>query len=162
MIERPTWQELFKNMILDLSRRSTCVRLQVGSILVRDGRVISMGYNGVTKGHDHCNVVFQREFEKSNYTTFEEYLQNDKFKNDHHSYSTRYELHSEQNMLMFCAKNGIATDGAEAYITHSPCIHCAKMLYASGISKVYYIYPYERDMSGVEFLEENNIKCEMI
>lgn len=162
MKERLSWNDIFKNMVLDVSKRSTCARLQVGAILVKEGRVISMGYNGVTKGEKHCIDHFYDEFKKTNFSSYDDYLSSQEFKDEHHLYSTRKEQHAEQNLISFCSKNGINTNNSELYVTHSPCIHCAKMLYAAGISKVYYIYPYERDMSGVEFLEENNITCELL
>ena len=162
MNERPEWYQLFKNMILDLSKRSTCIRKQVGAILVKDNRIISMGYNGVPKGHEHCYDHFKLKFESSKYSSLSDYIDSEDFRIEHAQYSDREELHAEQNMLTFCAKNGITTKDAEAYVTLSPCIHCAKMLYASGISKVYYIEAYDRDMSGIDFLIENGIDCMQI
>ena len=117
--KRPTWQEYFKQIVEVTSTRSPCERLKVGCILVKDNRIISQGYNGFLSGLPHKSIVVHD-----------------------HEIST---IHAEQNALLDCAKRGVSCDGAVAYITHYPCVHCAKFLHASGISKIYYINEYKRD-----------------
>ena len=117
--KRPTWDEYFKEMTIIVSKRSSCKRLHVGCILVKDSRIISCGYNGFLPGHPHESHV-----------------------RDNHEQAT---VHAEQNAITDCAKRGISTDGSTAYITHYPCLYCAKILVASGIREIKYINDYKND-----------------
>ena len=117
--DRPSWNEYFKLMTEVTSSRSPCSRLKVGCIIVKDNRIISQGYNGFLPGLPHTSMIV----------------------NDHEIAT----IHAEQNAIIDCAKRGTSCDGSIAYITHYPCLNCAKMLYASGIKKVYYINDYKND-----------------
>ena len=117
MNPRPSWDEYFQNIVLCTAQRSSCHRLQVGCILVKDNRIISQGYNGSLAGHPHESVIV-----------------------DNHEMAT---IHAEQNAIIDCAKRGVSCQGANAYITHFPCIHCLKMLVQSGIQTIYYIHDYK-------------------
>ncbi len=135
-MDRPSWKEYFKSMVLLTSTRSPCERLQVGCILVKHNRIISQGYNGYLPGAPHTSKVANG-----------------------HEQAT---VHAEQNAITDCAKRGVSSDGCDAYITHYPCIHCMKMLCAAGIKNIYYIHDYKNDplikyfheISGVEKLEQ--------
>lgn len=117
--DRPSWNDYFKLMTEVTSSRSPCSRLKVGCIIVKDNRIISQGYNGFLPGLPHSSIIV----------------------NDHEIAT----IHAEQNAIIDCAKRGISCDGSIAYITHYPCLNCTKMLYASGIKKVYYINDYKND-----------------
>ncbi len=124
---RPTWQEYFRNIVLCTATRSSCHRLQVGCILVKDNRIISQGYNGSLSGHPHESIIV-----------------------DNHEIAT---IHAEQNAIIDCAKRGVSCQGADAYITHFPCIHCLKMLVQSGIQKIYYIQDYKNCTDTIDALQ---------
>jgi len=118
-MDRPTWNEYFKEIVLATAKRSPCERLKVGCLLVYDNRIISQGYNGFLPGCPHESIV-----------------------RDNHEQAT---VHAEQNAICDCAKRGVSCNGATAYVTHYPCLICARLLLASGISKIYYVHEYKKD-----------------
>lgn len=126
-VNRPTWHEYFRNIVLCTAERSSCHRLQVGCILVKENRIISQGYNGSLSGHPHESIVV-----------------------DNHEIAT---IHAEQNAIIDCAKRGVSCQGADVYITHFPCIHCLKMLVQAGIQTVYYINDYKNCTDTMETLK---------
>jgi dCMP deaminase len=101
------------------SVRSPCERLQVGCVLVKNNRLISMGYNGFLSGTNHKSIV-----------------------RDNHEQAT---IHAEINAVTDAAKRGVSIDGAEAYVTHYPCLNCYKALASSGVKKIYYNTDYKND-----------------
>lgn len=113
---RKTWEKYFMDQTESVKERATCDRLHVGCILVKDNRLISTGYNGSISGHVHCDQVGHLMFEGG----------------------CKRVLHAEQNALLSCAKYGIATNGATAYVTHYPCPDCMKSLNQAGIKEIYY------------------------
>jgi dCMP deaminase len=126
-------------------------RLHVGAIVVKDDRIISIGYNGMPAGWDNnceeeivvavVDGVPQREIKEL---------------------KTRPEvLHAESNAIAKLAKSNDSGLGADIFITHAPCIECAKLIYQSGISSVYYGENY-RDDSGIEFLKKSGVKIEQL
>jgi dCMP deaminase len=126
---------------------STAVRLQVGCVIVKDNRVISIGYNGMPSGWtNECETQFMT----GNGTA------------DHVELITKPEvLHAESNAIAKLARCSESGEGATAFITHQPCMECAKLLYQSGIKQVYYVQPYRLD-AGLKFLQECNIPVEQI
>ena len=124
MEERPSWHEYFFKLVQLTSTRSPCKRLQVGCILVKDNRMVSQGYNGFLPILTHNSIII----------------------NDHEIAP----IHAEQNALIDCAKRGVSCENCIAYITHYPCIHCAKLLYSANIRKIYYIHDYKNS----EYLEK--------
>ena len=144
---------MYKGILESVEQSSTCGRLQVGALIVKDGRVISMGWNGVPSGQDHCKDHFKNKGWDVNVEWMKE---------EHHKYATKNEIHAEQNAIAYAAKSGISTDGAEMYITYSPCRDCAKLVVAAGIEEVYFTNEYDRDCEGVEFLKRNNIKVDLV
>lgn len=125
--ERPTWDEYFMGLVKMTASRSSCDRLQVGCLLVRDNRIISQGYNGYIAGCHHVSIV-----------------------RDNHEQAT---IHAEQNAILDCAKRGVSCDGCIAYITHYPCIICYRLLCGAGIREIRYIEDYKND-TLVEQLKE--------
>jgi len=144
---------MYRGILGSVEQSSTCGRLQVGALIVKDGRVISMGWNGVPSGQDHC----KEHFENRGWDVNVEWM-----KEEHHKYATKNEIHAEQNAIAYAAKSGISTDGAEMYITYSPCRDCAKLVVAAGIKEVYFTNEYDRDTEGVEFLKRNNIEVDKV
>ena len=141
--------------------QSTCCRLNVGAVLVKDNRVISIGFNGVPSGQKHCEEHFDEVCKKAG-TSKEEYFKTKEFMDIHGKFSNENELHAEQNAILFAAKNGIATAGATLYVTLSPCINCAKVIVAAGIKTVYYKDLYDRSQDGIVFLAKNGIDCRQL
>ena len=131
-MERPSWDEYFKKICLVTKERSSCHRLQVGCILVKENRIISQGYNGFLPGCPHKSIV-----------------------RNNHEQST---VHAEQNAICDCAKRGVNCDGSTAYITHYPCIICCKLLLASGIKEIKYIEDYKNDELVAEYCDQLNVK----
>lgn len=125
-------------------------RLHVGAIVVKDDRIISIGYNGMPAGWDNnCEYeeeILQSEFGKGNWLEKTGRLK------------TRPEvLHAETNAIAKLARSTESGLGADIFITHSPCLDCAKLIYQSGINRVYYGENY-RDDTGVKFLQESGIE----
>lgn len=116
---RPSWNEYFKEIVQVTSRRSPCSRLHVGCLLVKDNRIVSQGYNGFLPGCPHESIV-----------------------RDNHEQAT---IHAEQNALCDCARRGVSCEGCVVYITHYPCIVCARLLFAAGVREVRYIENYKND-----------------
>lgn len=116
---RIDWEHYFMSIALMISSRSSCDRLHVGCVLVRDTRIISVGYNGFLPGAPHESKI-----------------------RDGHEQAT---VHAEQNAITDCSRRGISCNDAIAYITHYPCINCFKILAASGIKRVVYLHDYKND-----------------
>ena len=116
---RPTWDEYFTKIVLATRERSSCERLQVGCLLIKDNRIISQGYNGFLPSCPHTSII-----------------------RDNHEQAT---LHAEQNALADCAKRGVSCLNCTAYITHYPCIICMRLLCASGIKDIKYLFDYKND-----------------
>lgn len=155
---RMTFQELFMKTALLYAKRSTCCKLQTGSVLVKDNAVISTGYNGVVGGAPHCCDYWHKlycEKYQNEFKTFEEFKKSDEFKKGHHEWSLRNELHGEQNCILRAHKKA---RGSDLFTVFSPCINCAKCCVTCGIKKIYYLNVYN-DLSGIEFCKENNIEC---
>lgn len=136
-------KEKFKNLYMEMaasvSKLSTARRLQVGAIIVKDDRVISMGYNGTPAGWDNnCEDDVDGIL------------------------VTRPEvLHAETNAIAKLAKSSESGDNASLFITHAPCMNCAKLIYQAGIKEVYYKHDY-RDASGKQFLKKSGVYVEEI
>ena len=129
---------------------STAVRLKVGAIVVKDNRVISIGYNGMPSGWDNnCEDEIGYVLDDNGYVV-ETRLK------------TKSEvLHAETNAIAKLARSNESGLDAALFITHAPCLDCAKLIYQSGISKVYYRNAY-RESAGIEFLKKSNIDVEQI
>lgn len=134
---RPTWDEYFMATALLISTRSACERLHVGCVLVSGGehkhRIVAAGYNGFLPGAAHCSHV-----------------------RDGHEQAT---VHAEQNAITDAARRGISVAGSVAYVTHYPCVNCAKMLIASGIAGVKYHADYQNDPLVAALFAESGVPC---
>ena len=129
---RPSWDDYFKKIVIATSERSSCDRLHVGCLLVKNNRIISQGYNGFLPGCPHKSIV-----------------------RNNHEQAT---VHAEQNAICDCAKRGVNCFESTAYITHYPCIICARLLLASGIKEIKYIYDYKNDELVNEFCKQCDVK----
>ena len=156
-------KQKFIDAYMDVAERfaqlSSAVRLQVGAIVVKDDRIISIGYNGMPAGWDNdCENVVET-MEDNPWHDYKMLKENgwDYKNNQYVKLKTKPEvLHAEMNALMKLAKSNESGNNAAIFVTHSPCIDCAKGIYQAGIKEVYYKNDY-RSSQGIEFLE----KCEL-
>jgi len=145
-------KQKFIDYFMDVAERTSqlshAIRLKVGAIIVKDGRIISIGYNGMPAGWDNnCEEVVDVDINdiRYNYNNFTKELK------------TRPEvLHAETNAISKLARSTEAGDNSTLFCTHAPCIDCAKLIYQSGINSVYYRDTY-RDDSGLKFLEKSGV-----
>ena len=162
-------KQTYKEMLSTLEKNSTCSRIKVASIIVKDGRIISTGWNGVPSGFKHCEQIFKIEDRSvcAGHTCIEmkNYFYNDmklyseeEFLRLHHEFSEKYEIHAEANAISFAAKNNISTEGASMFVSITPCSSCAKSIMASGIKKLYYKKVYDRSSDGFDLLKEAELK----
>ena len=135
MVQRPTLDEYFMEIAQVVAKRSTCLRNQVGAVIVLDKRILSTGYNGAPRNLQHClDIGCIRE--QQNIAS-----------------GTRHELcravHAEQNAIIQSALHGVSIENATLYCTHQPCILCAKMIINSHIKRVVFAnhYPDENAMN---------------
>ena len=157
--------KLFTRMAELVAEQSTCCRMHVGAVLVKDNRVISIGFNGTATGQEHCEdhfaKVYQTEYAQE-FPTYEDYHSSRTFYDAHGKFSNENELHAEQNAILFAAKNGISTAGSTLYVTYSPCVNCAKVIVAAGVTRVFYKHLYDRSQDGLIFLDKNGIDCRQL
>lgn len=145
----------FKKILKALEHSSTCAKIKVACIVIKKGRVISTGWNGVTSAMTHCEEVFKgKELGQPGDKT--------RLSDEHHHFATHNEIHAEMNAIAFAARYGTKTHGADLMCSWSPCLECSKIIVAAGIKKVYYTNVYGRQPEGIEFLEKNNVKTEYI
>jgi dCMP deaminase len=134
------------NLATDLAQRSHCVKAQVGAVLTKDTRIISIGYNGPPAGTHNCdeefpNVGCPRDSKNS----------------------CSLALHAEENAILYAVKNGSTLEGATLYLTLSPCLSCARLIFSSGIKKVWFKNSYAEykglaSDEGVDFLNKFGIE----
>ena len=147
-MNRPTWDEYFMEMAELTAKRSTCLRRQVGAAIVCDRHVVATGYNGAPRGIAHCEDRGGCLRQQMNVPSGE-----------------RHELcralHAEQNAIIQAAALGQSVEGATIYITHQPCVICAKMIINAGIKRIIIKEGYPDEMA-VEILNEAGIKIEKL
>ncbi|MBP2645429.1 MAG: ComEB: ComE operon protein 2 [Firmicutes bacterium] len=141
---RPAWDEYFMDIAQVVASRSTCLRRQVGAVIVKGKRLLSTGYNGAPQGLMHCEETGCLR-DKQGVPS-----------------GQRHELcrgtHAEQNAIVQAALYGVAIDGATLYCTHQPCSGCSKMIINAGIKRVVFRYAYP-DTLAEELLKESGIEC---
>ena len=146
---------------------STAKRLQVGAIVVKDDRIVSIGYNGMPSGWDNnCeNRVYPDKVAgdyEQHYDEFDAmFPYRDEEGNPYQLKTKPVVLHAETNAIAKLARSNESGEGATMFITHAPCLDCAKLIYQSGISSIYYRNSY-RDDHGLKFLETCNLKVTQV
>jgi dCMP deaminase len=130
-MERPSWDNYFREIAIVTAKRSPCERLQVGCVLVKDNRIVSQGYNGFLPGCIHKSIV----------------------RNGHEQAT----VHAEQNAICDCAKRGVSCEGSIAYITHYPCLICTRLMLASGIKEIKYVHDYVDDTLTRYFCQQKSV-----
>ena len=137
----------FLNIAKKLSFVWKCESKKEGDVEVKDGRILSTGYNGTPAGYQNCSDIWDGKYTK-----------------DHHDWSKTYEIHAEMNAIIWAARKGISIEGATIYVTLEPCSECSKNLIASGIKRIVYEKSYEHTNSQIisKFLEDNGVVIEQI
>ncbi len=130
MSNRPSWDQYFMTITRQVAERSTCTRAKVGAVIVREKNILATGYNGSPAGLPHCLDVGCLVYKS---TTPSGEIEENCFRT----------IHAEINAIAQAAKNGHAIRDADIYITHTPCIHCFKVLINTGIKRVLYEKPYK-------------------
>ena len=134
------WVDAFMDTAERFAQLSSAVRLKVGAVVVKDNRIISIGYNGMPSGWtNECENTIQHSDDTVTTVTKDEVI------------------HAEANAIIKLARDGESGNGASLFCTHAPCIHCAKLIHGAGIKTVYYRESY-RDTLGLDFLEHCNIE----
>jgi dCMP deaminase len=141
-MERPDFDKIFMELAINIARRSHCVKRHVGAVLTKETRIISIGYNGPPAGTHNCD---------------EEWPEAGCERDSRGSCSLA--LHAEQNALMYAVKNNTNVEGSTIYLTLTPCLACARMIYSMGIKRVIYLYSYAEYKGlpkdeGIEFLDK--------
>jgi dCMP deaminase len=157
-------KDKFIQAYMDVAERfaqlSSAQRLHVGAIIVKDDRIISIGYNGMPSGWENCceNKIYMTE--SDNYMRAPGEIETVfPFEDDGGRYRIKSKpevLHAETNAIAKLARSPESGEGATIFITHAPCLNCAKLIYQSGIQVVYYRTAY-RERDGIEFLEKSGI-----
>jgi dCMP deaminase len=138
MSERPTWDQYFMSLATVAAHRSTCERAHVGAIMVRNRQVLATGYNGSVRGLAHCDDIGHLIV-------------------DGHCVRT---VHAEMNAIAAAAANGTILTGATCYVTHYPCLHCAKLLLNAGIVRVFYHHEYRKDQITQAFFDQSGVQID--
>ena len=141
-MSKPSFDHIFMNLAADLAKRSHCVKAQVGAVLTKDTRIISIGYNGPPAHTHNCDeewpgIGCPRDSKGS----------------------CSLALHAEENAILYAVKNGANLEGATLYTTLSPCLPCARLIYSAGVKKVFFDKSYAAykgllSDEGVDFLNK--------
>ncbi|HOQ37178.1 MAG TPA: cytidine/deoxycytidylate deaminase family protein [Acetivibrio sp.] len=140
---RPSWDEYFMEIVELIKTRSTCLRRQVGALIVKDKRILSTGYNGAPVGCKHCSEIgcLREELKVPS--------------------GQRHELcraiHAEQNAIVQAAYSGTSVNGGTLYVTNQPCVLCSKMIINAGIKKIVFKGDYPDELA-MEMLKEAGIR----
>ena len=145
-MSKPSFDEIYMELAENLAKRSHCVKAQVGAVLTKDTRIVSLGYNGPPEGSHNCDIDFEK----------------DGCPRDSKG-SCSLALHAEQNAILYASKNKVSIEGCTLYVTLSPCISCARVIYTMGIKKVYYLNSYAdfkglKSDEGVDFLQKFGVE----
>ncbi|MEO6882907.1 MAG: dCMP deaminase family protein [Bacteroidia bacterium] len=145
---KPSFDDIYMDLAVNLAKRSHCVKISVGAVLAKDTRIISLGYNGPPAGTYNCDEVWP-----------EKGCPRDS------KGSCSLALHAEQNAILYASKNKSSLEGSTLYITLSPCIACARIIFSTGISKVIYRDSYAEykgipSDEGVDFLKKFGVQVE--
>lgn len=144
------WIDAFMDTAVRFSQLSSATRLKVGAVVVKDNRIISIGYNGMPSGWtNECETEIGHVLDDNGEIVETRLKTKDEV------------IHAEANAISKLARDGESGTGASLFCTHAPCIHCAKLIYGAGISTVYYSSAY-RDYSGVNFLQKCGIGVEFV
>jgi dCMP deaminase len=137
---RPSFDDIYMNLAINLAQRSHCVKAKVGAVIAKDTRIVSLGYNGPPAGTHNCDEVWPESGCPRSQKG-----------------GCSLALHAEENAILYATKNKVDLEGATLYITLSPCLPCARMIFTTGIKKIFYLNSYAAYKGitvdeGVDFL----------
>lgn len=143
---RPSFDAIYMDLAVNLAKRSHCVKAKVGAVLTKDTRIISLGYNGPPSGTHNCDEEWSE-------TGCARDLKG----------SCSLAIHAEENAILYAARNKAELDNATLYVTLSPCLPCARIIYTTGIKKVYYLHSYAEfkgisSDEGIDFLRKFGVE----
>ena len=148
---------VYINIAKQVSTLSHCVRSKVGAVLVKEGNVISFGYNGTPAGMDNsCETRSYLPQDAGAWSDIDSILVEWPFRDTHGNYKlvTKSEvIHAEVNAVLKAARTGTSVDGSTLYLTLSPCLDCSKLILQAGVKRVVYLETY-RNLDGPEFLKQ--------
>jgi dCMP deaminase len=147
---RPSFDSIYMELAVNLAKRSHCVKAKVGAVLTKDTRIISLGYNGPPAGTHNCDEEWPG-------TGCARDLKG----------SCSLAIHAEENAILYAARNKAELDNATLYVTLSPCLPCARIIYTTGIKKVYYLHSYAEfkgvsSDEGIDFLRKFGVEVKRI
>jgi dCMP deaminase len=147
-MKKPEFDDIFMDLASSLAQRSHCIKIKVGAVLTKETRIISIGYNGPPAGTHNCD----EEFPESGCAI-------------DRKGSCTLGIHAEQNAILYAAKNGVSTEAATLYVTLSPCLACARIIFSMGIKKVIYKDSYAAykgllNEEGIDFLNRFGVITE--
>jgi len=147
-MDKPHFDDIYMELAVNLARRSHCIKRHVGAVLTKETRIISIGYNGPPAGTQNCDEVWP-----------EEGCARDS------KGGCSLAIHAEQNALLYAVKNKASVEGATLYVTLSPCLACARIIYTMGVKKVIYLNSYAAHKGiahdeGVDFLTQFGVEVE--
>jgi dCMP deaminase len=145
---RPDFDDIFMELAVNLAKRSHCIKIQVGAVLAKETRIISIGYNGPPAGTHNCDEEWP-----------------DKGCARDRKGSCSLAIHAEENAILYAAKNGAAMEGSTLYVTLAPCLACARIIFTMKIAKVVYLRSYAEYKGiptdeGVAFLEKFGVEVQ--
>lgn len=148
MAAKPEFDDIYMELAVNLAKRSHCIKRHVGAVLTKDTRIISIGYNGPPAGTHNCDVEWP-----------ETGCPRDS------KGGCSLAIHAEQNAILYAVKNKASVDGATLYVTLSPCLSCARIIYSIGVTKVIYLNSYAEHKGiandeGVDFLRMFGVETE--
>jgi dCMP deaminase len=159
---KPKFIPMYMEMAEIVAKQSSAKRLQVGAIIVKEDRIISIGYNGMPAGWtNECEkkvYADETNFDSDDWTFTEE---DSGLLLKYNTVTKEEVIHAEANAIAKLARSTEAGEGSTMFLTHAPCIHCAKQIYTAGIKKVFYRNTY-RDTTGLDFLGKCGLKIEKI
>jgi dCMP deaminase len=144
---RPAFDDIYMELAVNLAKRSHCIKRHVGAVLTKDTRIISIGYNGPPSGTHNCD----EEWPQTGCPTDSKG-------------GCSLAIHAEQNAILYAVKNKTSVEGATLYVTLSPCLACARIIFSMGITKVMYLNSYAQHKGlstdeGVDFLNRFGVSC---
>ncbi|HHP7242370.1 MAG TPA: cytidine/deoxycytidylate deaminase family protein [Cyclobacteriaceae bacterium] len=147
-MDKPRFDDIFMELAVNLAKRSHCIKRHVGAVLTKDTRIISIGYNGPPSGTHNCD---------------EEWPEIGCPRDSKGGCSLA--IHAEQNAILYAVKNKTSVDGATLYVTLSPCLACARIIFTMGIEKVIYLNSYAKfkgiaNDEGIDFLTKFGVRSE--
>lgn len=145
-MSKPSFDEIYMNLAVDISKKSHCVMRHVGAVIAKDTRIVSVGYNGPPAGTHNCDEDFP-----------------DKGCPRSEKGGCSLALHAEENAILYAAKQKLSLEGCTIYTTLSPCLPCARTIYTSGIKKVFFKDSYAqykgyKSDEGVDFLRKFGVE----